>query len=49
VDWNDNPFLWELNEHDDWSFEAGHIKVSDRPGIGVSPRMDLIKEYEVKI
>ena len=49
VDFNDNPFLWELDKYGSWNFEEGIIKLSDRSGIGVSPRMDIIKEYEKKL
>ena len=49
VDYNDNPFLWELDDFNDWKFEDGVIKLSKQPGIGVSPSMAFIKEYEVKL
>ena len=49
VDYNDNPFLWEFDESNNWQFKDGIIKLPDQPGLGVSPSMAFIKEYEVKL
>lgn len=45
VDSNENPFLWPLDELNNWKPEEGVIEMPDSPGLGLNINWDKLDKY----
>lgn len=45
VDSNENPFLWPLDELNNWSPKEGIIEMPDSPGLGLNINWDRLDKY----
>jgi L-alanine-DL-glutamate epimerase-like enolase superfamily enzyme len=45
VDSNENPFLWPMDELNDWPLKEGIIEMPELPGLGLDINWDKLEKY----